>query len=200
MAEGSSDNRVFNFSNVNVLLLDENQSGLEILLQIFTGFGVNKIHSFSDVDAARECVQSRALELIVVDQEIPEEKGLSFIKWLRRREGKNNGHVPVIVPMGHTTLRDVMMVRDSGASFVLRKPLSPAPLMQRIVMVVADPRPFVIADQYAGPDRRFKFEGPPAGSSGRRESDDDSELGDPSGENLDQDDIDALLKPRKVAL
>ena len=53
------------------------------------------------------------------------------------------------------------------------KPLTPSVVLQRIHWVASDKRQFVdvVDGSYVGPDRRFKFEGPPPGSEGRRETD-----------------------------
>jgi hypothetical protein len=43
-------------------------------------------------------------------------------------------------------------------------------LLQRILWVSRDKRPFVEVGEYLGPDRRFKMDGPPQGMA-RREGD-----------------------------
>lgn len=201
MAKSNNANRRFNFDNVKVLAVDENQAGLDILAQILTGFGVRKLHAVNSVDEARQLAETLDFELVIVEQEMAEDKGIDFIKWLRRLDPKKaTASAPVVVAMGHTTQSGVIKMRDCGANFVVQKPLSPTALLQRIVRAVDDPRPFVTCDVYAGPDRRFKYEGPPPGSDGRRSDDMGVTLGEPSGKNLDQDDINSLLKPRKVQL
>ncbi len=46
--------------------------------------------------------------------------------------------------------------RDAGANVVVAKPLSPEILLQRIHWVARESRSFIVAPNYAGPDRRFK--------------------------------------------
>ena len=92
------------------------------------------------------------------------------------------------------------MARDVGANFVVAKPLSAAVLLQRVLWVGRDRRPFVNAENYVGPDRRFKFEGPPPGTEGRRESDLRQPIGAATEPNLSQEEVDVLVRPQRVSL
>lgn len=59
---------------------------------------------------------------------------------------------------------------------------------------------FIESDSYAGPDRRFRREGPPPGMAGRRSGDLSAAVGHAETPNLSQDEIDSLMKPTKVSL
>ncbi len=50
----------------------------------------------------------------------------------------------------------VAEARDCGANFVVTKPFSPALLLERILWVARDTRPFLEVGDYLGPDRRFR--------------------------------------------
>ncbi len=74
-------------------------------------------------------------------------------------------------------------------------------LWERVLWTAREARAFVkVGDVYAGPDRRFKNEGPPPGIDGRRSGDLPPEVGEAKEPNLQQDTIDSLLAPRKVSL
>ena len=55
---------------------------------------------------------------------------------------------------GHTEKARVTAARDAGITEFLAKPISAKALYQRIVNVVANPRPFIKTKTYFGPDRR----------------------------------------------
>jgi DNA-binding response OmpR family regulator len=55
---------------------------------------------------------------------------------------------------GHTEKQRVTAARDAGITEFLAKPISAKALYQRIVNVVANPRPFIKTKTYFGPDRR----------------------------------------------
>jgi hypothetical protein len=59
---------------------------------------------------------------------------------------------------------------------------------------------FIEAQNYVGPDRRFKRLGPPAGMDGRRSDDLAVEVGEAQTPNLSQEEINLMMKPTKVSL
>ena len=67
-----------------------------------------------------------------------------------------NAFVPVIMTAGHVRRSKVAEVRDCGANFLITKPFSAAVLLERVIWVARDSRPFLEVGDYFGPDRRFK--------------------------------------------
>lgn len=190
----------FNFEGVCVLLLEQSEHSLEILLQMFYGFGARNCHKCTTIGDAKYAAERQTLDLVVVDPNLKEGDGLGFVRWLRGSEALANRSTPVLVASANGTVSSVRTARDAGASFFIVKPMKPAVLMDRIMRVTRDRRSFVVSDAYQGPDRRFKMEGPPPGSAPRRSTDITTRLGDASEPNLSQDDINSLFKPQKVVL
>ena len=72
-----------------------------------------------------------------------------------RQPGANaNPYVAVIMLTGHSEKNRVTAARDAGITEFLAKPISAKGLYERIVNVVANPRPFIKTKTYFGPDRR----------------------------------------------
>jgi hypothetical protein len=86
----------------------------------------------------------------------------------------------------------IKSARDAGANMVVTKPMSPSSLYDRLSWIAFNPRNFIDAPTYFGPDRRFKIEGYPTGV-GRRKGDKPIEVAEESGPALAQDDIDSLF-------
>jgi DNA-binding response OmpR family regulator len=129
-----------------------------------------------------------------------DEDGFSFIRWLRRSDLEPNRTTPVVVVSANSSSVSIKRARDSGATFYLAKPISPKTLLDRVMWVLRDNRQFVITDTFAGPDRRFRLEGPPPGVAPRRKTDITSRLSQTAESNMSQNEIDSLLKPQKVSL
>ena len=55
---------------------------------------------------------------------------------------------------GHSEKKRVVSARDAGITEFMAKPISAKALYQRILNVVANPRPFIKTKNYFGPDRR----------------------------------------------
>ena len=97
-------------------------------------------------------------------------------------------------------LSQLFKARDCGASFTIAKPITPKIVLERLFFIAKDQRMFVDCGAYIGPDRRFKREGPPVGMEGRRSDDLGAEMGESAAPNMSQEEIDAMMKPSKVAL
>lgn len=193
-------NARINLSKACVLLVDSSQHSVDMMAQIMKGFGVAEVTRCTDLDDARSALKSKAFDLVLIDPSVDNGAGYQFLNDLRHGDEKSNAFVPVILISGHARASVVGRARDTGANFVVAKPVTPNVLLQRILWVVRDKRPFVEIGKYIGPDRRFKFEGPPIGSEGRRENDLHAPLGSAAEPNLSQNEIDTMIKPQRVMI
>ena len=171
MAEGLDPNTRLDLSRSCVLILDDNERYLEMLFQILTGFGIKTIHSCQTAADARAAVAAHRVDLAIVDMMLGEEDGCDWVRWLRRSAIETNYHAPVLMMSAHSSAGRVAKARDSGANFMVAKPLVPAVLLERMLWVARSNRKFVESETYVGPDRRFRAAGPPEGVAGRRVED-----------------------------
>lgn len=189
-----------NLEKATVLVLDDNGPSLDILSQVVSGFGVSQLSRAESVKEAQALVATKTFDLIISDVQIPEVDGIEFINWLRREAPETNRYVPVILVTGHTRTTDIFRTRDAGANFTVAKPITPKVLLERIFWVAREERAFIECDSYVGPDRRFKYEGPPIGMEGRRRDDLPAEVGTAQEANMSQDEINNLMKVAKVQI
>jgi DNA-binding response OmpR family regulator len=115
--------------------------------------------------------ESGVFDLIIVDPTFDAGCGLEFARWLRRASGNKNRFAPMLLAIGHSTKNAVGISRDAGANLVLSKPFAPKTLLERILWVATDKRPYVEVGAYVGPDRRFKDEALPDKAQGMRVND-----------------------------
>ena len=200
MPSSARPNDRVNLEQITVLLIDDNPQALDILSSVVQGFGVKEQIRCGSAIEASEMLKQRQVDLILVDCAMPEMDGYDFVRWLRRETPRPTCQIPVIMITGHAANNKVMKSRDCGASFVVAKPLTPGVLLQRIVWLSADEREFIECETYVGPDRRVRNFGPPLGMAGRRKGDLSAHVGEAVEPNLDQSDIDSIIKPRRVAL
>lgn len=189
-----------NLEHSTVLLIDDNQQALDMLGSVVQGFGVREQIKLSSAVEATKLLEKRAVDLIIIDCADPEMDSYAFVRWLRRETPAPLKFVPVIMVTGHASQAKVQEGRDCGVSFVVVKPITPKVLLQRVVWLANDQREFIECPNYVGPDRRVRNFGPPLGQKGRRKGDLSAHIGIAKEENMDQADIDALLKPMKVQL
>jgi CheY-like chemotaxis protein len=188
-----------NLSRSSILLVQGSGAELDILGQMFVGFQVKSIRKSQSVEEADEAVRREAFDLIVVDADMPGSAGLDFIAALRRMTDNPNRLAPVLVTCGHAARGLIRRTIDCGANFVVAKPITPKIMFDRVVWLARDEREFVDCDAYAGPDRRRKSYGPPAGEKGRRHDDLSVDVGQSVGPDMSQSAIDAMFNPKRAA-
>ena len=195
------DSRVY-FGALSVVLVESNDLEADIVAQVLTGFKVRGITRFRGSAEAQEHLNRGAADLVVVGAARSREGDLDeydFVRRIRRNKAGTARTAPIILLAGHTSQNNVLRARDCGASFVVAKPITPQILFERILWLAKDARPFVTADAYAGPDRRFQKRGPPAGTEGRRKDDLSLKVGEAKMPNLSQSEIDAMLNGKGPA-
>lgn len=183
-----------------IAIIDGDTMSMNIFSQILTGLGARNFHKCFNLTDAGQLTERTELDLLIMDPASAGEGGYDFIPRLRRAARSPNRFVQTIIATGHTPQSRVRMARDTGANFVILKPIAPSVLLSRIMWLANEKRGFIESKRYVGPDRRFKFEGLPSGTTGRRSTDLEATLGEATEPNLSQLDIDALMKPRKVIL
>jgi DNA-binding response OmpR family regulator len=159
----------YNLEDASVLLLDDTTMGMAILVQIVTGLGAKKLYRCTDIEAAKQTAERHELDLAIVDGMSPTGGGYDFVKWMRTNCQEPNCYTPVIITTAHTPASDVARARDCGGHIIVKKPFAPIVMLERIIWVAKEGRPFLFSGEYVGPDRRFRDEGPPKGVGRRRE-------------------------------
>lgn len=190
MSAGVDPKRWINLERVSVMLLEQSDHSYKITSQILGGFGVRDIRACRSTDEARARTNAVQLDLIIADPSSLGGGGMEFLRWLRRSEKNANRFVPIILVSGHSSTAAVKLSRDAGANFFIAKPFTPKVLLERIMFIARDKRPYVDAGTYVGPDRRWKGDGPPDDMPGRRSGDKASEIDLISGNS---DDLNSAL-------
>jgi CheY-like chemotaxis protein len=160
-----------NLEKAAVLLLSP-IGGMELLVRVFHGFGVRHPYRCHDSQSAMNACREADIDLIICDGSLPGGETYDFIAGLRRSDLEPNRYTPVMVIQGHTPADQILKARDCGANFVVAKPITPRLLLERVLWIAGESRPFIELDSYVGPDRRFQNIGPPGGpGTGRRRAD-----------------------------
>lgn len=159
----------FNLERAAVMLLDDTPMGMSILVQIVTGLGAKTLYRCTTVEQAQEVATNYELDLAIVDGLAPSGQGYDFVRWLRAEAKEPNCYTPVLITTSHTPATDVARARDCGGHIIIKKPIAPKVMLERILWVAKEGRPFLFSGNYVGPDRRFRNDGPPDGTGRRRE-------------------------------
>lgn len=146
---------IFNLSRAIVMVVDDNNFSLRLTTQTLLGFGIQTRHACLDAQTAVNILRSHPIDLLIVDCDMPGPDGYDLVSWLRRSNLEPNAYTPTLMISGHTRASQVTKARDCGANFIIARPITAGVLLERILWMARDPRPFVHSNEYAGPDRRF---------------------------------------------
>lgn len=160
-----------NLTSSTILFVDDNPMVLEILSSVFYGFGAKDRIKCSSLEEAKNILLTQRIDLLFLDAGFPDDGSFKFMSWLRREAPEPTCFAPTIIISGHSTRVLVRKARDSGAHFVVAKPITTGVLLNRLAWIAHEQRPFVKHKIYAGPDRRWKNKGAPGGVEGRRADD-----------------------------
>jgi CheY-like chemotaxis protein len=161
--------RKLHWDRLCVLVVDDNSFMRNLLSTTIKAFGILDTVSEADGAAAIERLKLSqtdpiaaslgTVDLIVSDFVMPGVDGNLFLRWLRTGNGVPDRFVPFIMISGAADKYVVEQARDSGVTEFLAKPFSAQSIADGILQVINNPRQFVLARGYFGPDRR-RVQGP----------------------------------------
>lgn len=160
VGEALRETAIINLTGAVTMVVDDSSFSAEITTSALLGFGIRTRYSCRSAPEAMEILGEAEIDLLVVDCEMPGMDGFEMVRWLRR-SGPPNAFVPVIMTAAHIRRSMVDKVRNCGANYIVTKPFSASSLLERIVWVAQDNRPFLEVGEYFGPDRRFRDGRPP---------------------------------------
>lgn len=142
------------FNRLRFLVIDDNAHMRRIVRTLLHGFGTREVYEAEDGAAGLEAFTHHLPDLIITDWVMPIFDGLELTQMIRQPGANSNPYVPIIMLTGHSEKHRVIGARDAGITEFLAKPISAKLLYERILNVVANPRPFIKTKTYFGPDRR----------------------------------------------
>jgi CheY-like chemotaxis protein len=142
------------FNKLRFLVIDDNAHMRRILRTLLHGFGARDVYEAEDGATGLEAFTHYVPDIVLTDWAMPIFDGLELAQMIRQPGANANPFTPIIMLTGHSEKRRVMAARDAGITEFMVKPISAKALYQRILNVVANPRPFIKTKSYFGPDRR----------------------------------------------
>jgi len=144
----------YRFDRLRMLVVDDNVHMRKLVVTILQAFGCTLIHEADSGEKAWDVLREVHPDVILLDWVMTGMSGLDLVKLVRTDASTPNAFVPVIMLTGHTHLNQVREARDAGVNEFIAKPVSVKTLMQRLMSVIEQPRPFVRTKSYFGPCRR----------------------------------------------
>jgi CheY-like chemotaxis protein len=142
------------FARVRVLVIDDNHHMINIIKTILRGFGIKDVFDARDAAEAFDLARTSHIDLIIVDYMMDFMDGADFTRLVRTAQDSRNAYIPIIMLSAYSERSKVLQARDAGVTEFCCKPVTANELYRKVVAVVNNPRPFVKASSFVGPDRR----------------------------------------------
>jgi DNA-binding NtrC family response regulator len=119
----------------HVLMIDNDRFSLSVLQQLIAEFGYEPLIG-TTADAAKTLLESPTVKVIVFNQDLEAEWGLSFLDFLRTREKVSD--IPVIL-MSQTAGRYGPRIEDDGLSKkCFQKPIAIEPFVEHFRQLIGE--------------------------------------------------------------
>ncbi len=160
-------------ARIQVLILDDDIQMAKVVRDMLDAIGFERIFTARDGTAGLKIMQQRPIDLVLTDWRMEPMNGISLVKFVRTSPDSPNRFLPIIMMTGQAEMEHVHEARDAGVNEFVVKPFTVRTLMERIITVIEQPRSFVMAKSFKGPDRRRRKQDSPVGVERRRRRDDD---------------------------
>ena len=143
--------------SIEVLIVDDNQYMRKVIRNLLVNLGVKSIQEAADGIAGLEAIRMFAPDIVILDWEMPLLNGAELVRIVRSPDVFPVPDVPIIMLSGHVERWRVERAQQLGINEFLKKPVSGKALLDRIVAILANPRPMVRVGDYYGPEPRKMF-------------------------------------------
>lgn len=144
----------YDFKNMGVVYVDDNKEMQRLMRSLLVSININRIRCCPDAESCLEMIAEQPADMIITDLQLKSGSGIDLIRRIRASEANAERYVPILVLTGQVSIADVTAARDAGATEFLAKPVSLTTLHDRMVWMIKNPRPFIKAGDFIGPDRR----------------------------------------------
>jgi DNA-binding response OmpR family regulator len=154
--QGNVQPMSYQFEKLTVLIVESNHAMFDLTKGVLSSFGIGRIISAYDTKNGFREFQLSQPDLVIVDWLADESSGLDLTRKIRTSPDSPNPYVPIIMMTGYSQKKRVIMARDSGVSEFVVKPYTASTLYKKIETIIEQPRQFIKAPNFFGPDRRRK--------------------------------------------
>lgn len=160
---------------LGVLVVDPSAHMSSLVAGMLRTIGRRDIREANDAIKAMAELKRRPFDILIIDADLEGLDGIAFTRKLRADTACANRLISVIMMSAAPDAKRIAEARDAGVTEFLRKPFAANHLQSRLFNIETNPRGFIEAPAYAGPDRRRKTVD--MGSRDRREAGKASGLG-----------------------
>ncbi len=162
-------------SYINVLVVDGDSKISQLVRRVLMSLCFAAIYLARNGEEALQILKDKPVDIVITEWDMQPMGGIEFIDMVRNGDAGVSRMLPIILLTGKAQKKYVEKARDSGMTEFVVKPFTVRTLCDRIILVVENPRNFILSPRYCGPDRRRRKE-PLAKGEDRRANPEDKSL------------------------
>ena len=160
MASAHPNKEIANLvQSLSVLVVDDNQYMRKMVRNLLVNCGIKEIYEAPDGVAALDAIRTMAPDVVILDWEMPLLSGAELVLIVRSPGVFPMPDIPIIMLTGHCERWRVVEAVRLGVNEYLTKPVSAKAIYDRLVSILAQPRPVVQLGDYYGPEPRKLLSG-----------------------------------------
>jgi DNA-binding response OmpR family regulator len=145
---------------LRILVVDDSQYMRKLVRNLLINVGVKNVHEASDGIAGLEAIRTILPDVVILDWEMPLLNGAEMMRIVRSPGVFPVPDIPIIMLTAHGERWRVVEAVRLGVNEFMVKPVSSKGLLDRIISIMASPRPIVQLGDYYGPEPRNYYPDP----------------------------------------
>jgi two-component system repressor protein LuxO len=141
-------------SRPSVLIVEDSMPQAKLFHHFLTGENLQTVHAATGLQA-RSAFEKRSPELVLLDLKLPDDDGLSILKWIRL----NQFPCAVVVVTGHSSVDVAVEVIKEGADDFLEKPVTADRLRTTVKNLLEKQRLQHLVEDYQSAFEREAYQG-----------------------------------------
>lgn len=151
MANKSTETMI---QGLSILIVDHNSYMRRLTRSMLTNLGAKSVMEAADGLAALESIRTCDPDVMLLDWDMPVLSGMEVMRIVRSPGVFPRPNLPIIMLTSRANRAYVMEALRNGVNEFLLKPTSPKALCDRLMSIVAKPRPMVKLGEFYVPQPR----------------------------------------------
>lgn len=127
-----TNNKQINWDAITCLVVDDDKFSRTFVKTALYQIGVKNTKEASTISEAIEVLRNYKINVILMDQQLPEQSGLELARQIKEGKIGDNKDLPIIMVTIDTKENTVLEAKDIGIHEYLVKPISPLSLKKRL--------------------------------------------------------------------
>lgn len=144
------------FDKVDILLADPDRNSRDGLKMVLHNNGFRELRFGDTLGDIIFQINKMTPDMIICSSELPDGDFCGLVAEIRHQKIGANPFLPIIATTWNPTPELVRQVIESGADYLLTKPISTVQLLDRIRSLIKSRKKFVVTNDYVGPVRSRK--------------------------------------------